>query len=131
MPHETDSWRGLTRMRIHGEILVEDSRQRFQEMIGMIRAGRLHLLLVYGEDTTFLASASENLLLQKAIGESFAGLEGGAIALACGNDVAYGTARQFQRMAANRKVSIGVFREEEEAAEWLLSSLAEAAIPPT
>lgn len=131
MPHVTDSWRGLPRMRIHGEIPVEDSRQRFREMIGLIRAGRLHLLLVYAEDTTFPASAMENLLLQKAIGEFLAGLEGGALALACGNEVAYGTARQFQRMAANRKVSIGVFREEEEAAAWLLSSLAETASPQT
>jgi hypothetical protein len=111
-------------MTIRGRVTLGDSRQGFEEMIGLMRDGRLYLLAVYAGDVEFTAAASENLLQQKAVGDFFSHALGGALAFACGNEVAFGTSRQFQMMASNSKVRIGVFRDGEEAEAWILAGLA-------
>lgn len=121
MDHRIEAWNGIHRMHIRGRIAIGDSREAFEEMIGLMREGSLYLLAVYAGDVEFTATTAENLSQQKAFGDYFSHVQGGALAFACGNAAAFGTCRQFQLMASNSRIRIRVFREVEEAEEWILS----------
>lgn len=123
MPYQVEAWNGIHRMHIRGRLAIGDLRKVFEEMVRQMRHGRLYLLAVYAADSEFTAMSAESLSQQKAFGDYFSHASGGALAFSCGNASAFGTCRQFQLMATQSKVLIGVFREAEEAEEWILSRI--------
>jgi hypothetical protein len=119
MPYASEDLDGLHVVRVRGETSAAEMRQRFRFIERMMVPGPALALIVYEKHCRYLGSPQETMLIQFSLAEALKGSLGGALAFVCAEDALYGICRQFQMIASLPALKIGVFREMDEAREWL------------
>lgn len=96
-----------------------DNALLIEEIKRVFAPGRAHLLVICEADVDLLQTSDENHALQSQARAFFAGVSGGALAMAALNPVMFAVCRQFQQLATASRARLEVFGSVDEGRGWL------------
>lgn len=98
---------------------LEDNAALLEAIKSYFKTGPAWLMVVCEEDLDLVQTSEENHGLQNKARSFFNGVEGGALAMVCLNDLMFAVCRQFQLLATASRAHLEVFASVPEGLEWL------------
>jgi len=111
--------KGILVTELSGTITLEDTLKVFDDLKEYIDSDEIYDLVVHSDDSEFLLSSDDAVILVNHVKEGLKRYKKGAIAFVSCKDLIFGVCRQLQIQTENEFIQICVFRTTQTATNWI------------